>query len=503
MPDSSSTEEPLSYRARGVTLSSERLGVVAKLDLAEGDAGETVPVDYKKGHPPKEPGEVWPADRIQVGAQALLLRDNGYTCNHAIVYYAQTKQRVNVPLTEALKGEVLKTVAAARAAAADPKIPPPLVDSPKCPRCSLVSICLPDEINALSCSEPPADEHVRRLVPATDYALPLYVQEQGAILGKKGDVLEARFDGKTQVVCRLIEISQVALFGNVTITPGALHEVCTRGIPVAHFSYGGWFYGITHGIGHKNVELRRLQFEAASDAGRSLGIARKMVEGKLRNCRTLLRRNYPQITSPPLDELDRLTKLCAGANDLASLRGIEGAGGKLYFEEFGHLLKSDQSAGDMTFDFLRRNRRPPTDPINALLSFLYSVLAKDATVTLLAVGFDPFLGFLHVPRYGRPSLALDFMEEFRPLLGDSVVLTMVNGREVKAAHFVRRAGAVALTPEGRKKVLESYERRLATDVRHPIFGYTVSYRRILEVQARLLARTLSGELPHYEPFCTR
>ena len=249
--------------------------------------------------------------------------------------------------------------------------------------------------------------------------MPLYVQEQGSSLGKKGDVLEVRFYGKTQAICRLNEISQVALFGNVTITPGALHEVCIRGIPVAHFSYGGWFYGITHGMSHKNVELRRLQFEAASDTGRSLGIARRMVEGKLRNCRTLLRRNHPQISLPPLDGLERLAKLCSEANDLASLRGIEGAGGKLYFEEFGHLLKQGPIMGDMTFDFIGRNRRPPMDPINALLSFLYSVLAKEATVTLLSVGFDPFLGFLHVPRYGRPSLALDFMEEFRPLLGNS------------------------------------------------------------------------------------
>ncbi len=503
MPEPSAEGEPLVYKSRGVTLSSERLGLVAKLDLVEGEGGEAVPVDYKKGHPPKETGEVWPADRVQVGAQALLLRENGYTCTHAIVYYAQTKQRVKVPLTPELEEEVLKTIAAARMAAADPQIPPPLVDSPKCPRCSLVSICLPDEVNALAHLEPEDGERVRRLVPATDSALPLYVQEQGSMLGKKGDVLEVRSDGKTQATCRLMEISQVALFGNVSITPGALHEVCTRGIPVAHFSYGGWFYGITHGMSHKNVELRRLQFQAASDPERSLTIARRMVEGKLRNCRTLLRRNHPEETLTALDELERLVKLSSEARDLESLRGLEGAGGKAYFEEFGRLLKPDPETQGVAFDFVQRNRRPPMDPVNALLSFLYALLVKDATVTLLSVGFDPYLGFLHVPRYGRPSLALDFMEEFRPLLADSVVLTLVNGREVKESHFIRRAGAVALTSEGRRKVLDAHERRLDSEVRHPIFGYTVSYRRILEVQVRLLGRTLSGEIPQYEPFCTR
>ncbi len=503
MPDSPATGEPLVYKARGVTLSSARLGLIAKLDLVEGDGGETVPVDYKKGHPPKESGGVWPADRIQVGAQALLLRENGYTCTHGIVYYAQTKQRVRVPLTLELEGEVVHSIAAARATAEGGAIPPPLVDSPKCPHCSLVSICLPDEVNALTLVEPADGGRVRRLVPATDSALPLYIQEQGSILGKKGEVLEVRSDGKTQATCRLMEISQVALFGNVSITPGALHEACTRGIPVSHFSYGGWFYGITHGMSHKNVELRRLQFQAASDPEWSLAIARRMVEGKLRNCRTLLRRNHPEEAFPALDELEGLIKLSREAESLESLRGMEGAGGKAYFEEFGRLLKLGPGAGEMTFDFVQRNRRPPTDPVNALLSFLYGLLVKDATVTLLAVGFDPYLGFLHAPRYGRPSLALDFMEEFRPLLGDSVVLTLVNGREVKESHFVRRAGAVALTAEGRKKVLEAHERRLGSEVRHPIFGYTVSYRRILEVQARLLGRALSGEIPQYEPFCTR
>ena len=503
MPESSSAGEPLVYKARGVTLSSDRLGLIGKLDLVEGDGGETVPIDYKKGHPPKEPGEVWPADRVQVGAQALLLRENGYACTHATVYYAQTKQRVNVPLTPELEEEVVHSISAARATAEGGKIPPPLVDSPKCPRCSLVSICLPDEVNALTLVDPEDGSRVRRLVPATDTALPLYVQEQGSLLAKNGDVLEVRSDGKIQATCRLMDISQVALFGNVSITPGALHEVCIRGIPVSHFSYGGWFYGITHGMSHKNVELRRLQFQAASDPRRSLAIARRMVEGKLRNCRTLLRRNHPEETIPALDELGRLVRLSSDVADLESLRGIEGAGGKAYFEEFGRLFKPDPKVGEMAFDFVRRNRRPPTNPVNALLSFLYSLLVKDATVTLLSVGFDPYLGFLHAPRYGRPSLALDFMEEFRPLLGDSVALTLVNGREVKESHFVRRAGAVALTAEGRKKVLEAHERRLDSEVRHPIFGYTVSYRRILEVQARLLGRALSGEIPQYEPFCTR
>ena len=150
-----------------------------------------------------------------------------------------------------------------------------------------------------------------------------------------------------------------------------------------------------------------------------------------------------------------------------------------------------------------RNRRPPTDPVNAMLSFLYSILTKECTVAAQACGLDPMLGFLHVPRYGRPSLALDLCEEFRPLLADSVVLTLVNTGEIKPEHFVKRALGVAMTPTGRKVLLKGWERRIEADVTHPVFGYVVSYRRALMIQARLLGRYLLGEIPEYPAFKTR
>jgi CRISPR-associated protein Cas1 len=155
------------------------------------------------------------------------------------------------------------------------------------------------------------------------------------------------------------------------------------------------------------------------------------------------------------------------------------------------------------FDFTKRNRRPPRDPVNALLSFVYAMLLKDLVATLVGVGLDPYLGFYHQPRYGRPALALDLMEEFRPLVADSVVINLINNGEVRPTDFITRAGACALTPHGRKQVLEGYERRLDTLVTHPHFGYAISYRRIFEVQARLLARHLTGEINFYPAFCTR
>jgi CRISP-associated protein Cas1 len=162
-----------------------------------------------------------------------------------------------------------------------------------------------------------------------------------------------------------------------------------------------------------------------------------------------------------------------------------------------------QTGDAPVFDFDSRNRRPPKDPINALLSFLYSMLAKEMLVTLIGIGFDPYLGFYHQPRYGRPALALDLMEEFRPLIADSVVISLVNTGEIRKQDFITRLTGCALTDSGRKRVIAAFERRLNTTITHPIFDYTVSYRRIFEIQARLLSRFLMGEIPEYPSFITR
>lgn len=155
------------------------------------------------------------------------------------------------------------------------------------------------------------------------------------------------------------------------------------------------------------------------------------------------------------------------------------------------------------FDFEHRNRRPPRDPVNALLSFLYSMLVRECVAGLLSVGLEPELGFLHRLRAGRPGLALDLAEEFRPIIADSVVLSLVNTGEVEASHFVSLPGEAALTTDGRRAVIRAFERRMNTMVTHPVFGYAISYRRVIAVQARLLARALEGDIPHYPPFVTR
>ena len=296
-----------------------------------------------------------------------------------------------------------------------------------------------------------------------------------------------------------MEISHLALFGNVQVTTQAVRELCDRNIPICYFSYGGWFRGITNGMSHKNVELRCRQYLGAMTPDLAWPIARQMVFGKIKNCRTMLRRNHREPPPGVLAELDRLADRARTASSLDALLGIEGAAARTYFSEFQGMLK----ARSLEFDFRGRNRRPPRDPVNAVLSFLYAMLIKQAMVTAFTVGFDPYLGFYHQPRYGKPALALDLVEEFRPLIADSVCLSLINNGELGPEHFITRGDAAGLTQNGRRKAIEAYERRMDTLVTHPLFGYAVSYRRILEIQARLLSRHLLGELLAYPVFRTR
>ncbi len=498
--------------ARSVLVASDRLGAIARVDLLEGAGRRVTPVDYKRGAAPDLPEGAWEPERVQLCLQGLILRENGFDCEEGVLYYVESRTRVPVVFDENLRERTLELLEDLRRTAAAGRIPPPLEDSRKCPRCSLTGICLPDEVNHLARlerrdgaagrgAEAGAAAEVRRLFPARDEALPVYVQAQGMTVAKHGDLLRIRSKGETVEEVRLLDVSQLCLFGNVQVTAQALRELCEREIPVCHFSYGGRFYGITQGMAHKNVELRRAQYRLAEDAGRSTALAAAFVRAKILNCRTLLRRNHPDAPAGALRHLALLAGKAGRARDAGTLLGLEGSAGRAYFAEFAGMLKPRGATWD--FDFEGRNRRPPRDPVNALLSFAYAMLAKDLTVTLLAVGFDPYMGFFHAPRYGRPALALDLMEEFRPLIADSVVLGVINNGEIGERDFIRRAGAAALTDAGRRRFLEAYERRMDALVTHPVFGYRVSYRRVLEIQARLLARHVTGELPHYPAFRTR
>lgn len=512
IPDDEIETETETVHARSLFLTGPKVGITCRIDLLEGDGERVTPVDYKRGKAPNIPEGAYEPDRVQLCAQGLVLRENGFKCDSGIVYFVRSKKRISIAFDKALIKRANDLISDLRKIAEKREIPPPLQDSPKCNRCSLAGICLPDEVNLLRDSDgKEAGEggllgKIRRLLPARDDTMPVYVVGHGNTVRKKGDLLEicsrddvaAGKEGRIKEV-RLREISQVNLFGGVDVSMPALVELMQRGIPVLHFTRGGWFQGLSAGHTHKNVQLRMRQFAWAEDRKKSLSIARAIVYGKIKNCRIQVRRNYAKANaqSPDnaLDRLERLSKDARNASGIDKLLGIEGAAAEVYFGCLGQMLKADRG-----FSFENRNRRPPKDPVNAVLSYIYAVLAKDMFVSLLAVGFDPYLGFYHQPRYGRPALALDMMEEFRPVIADATAITLFNKGELSDKDFIKTGIGVSLTSKGKKKVIAGYERRMETEITHPLFGYSVSYRRVQEVQARLLSRTISGEIKEYPAF---
>jgi len=550
-PAAATSKEPETQNAeaetihsRSVQMGSERLGVVAKMDLVESKAGaedlltalEVCPVDYKAGAPKEgeEANELWDTDKMQLGLQALILRDNGYTCNEGVIYYRATKQRVRLPITPELENWILQNIAEAKRIITGP-IPAPLIHSPKCVRCSLAPVCLPDETRMLAQtpleddvrvaekpgaesskdSQRPAGEPPRRLIAARDDTRALYLNTQGYRVGCKDEVLVVKEKDRVVEEVRMRDISHVALFGNVQISTQAIQSLCEQEVPVTYFSMGGWFYGITRGHAMKNVFLRMEQFRLARDETTCLSLARQFVHGKIRNHRTLLMRNHLEPPEAIIGKLKRASEDALAAASIEMLLGIEGAAASQYFQQFSGMVKveddlpglempgNDTKQLAFNFNFTNRNRRPPTDPVNAMLSLAYSMLAKDCTLAALAVGFDPYLGFYHQPRFGRPALGLDLMEEFRPLIAESTVLSCINNRVVTEKDFVRAGQAVNLTAPGRKRFFQTYEQRMSSLITHPLFDYKVSYRRALELQARLLAKSLTAEILEYIPLMTR
>ena len=503
--DTAKAEPGDPIRAHAMTLSDERLGMVAKTDMVEFSGKRATPVEYKRGTVPNTPEMTYLDHRVHVCALGLLLRANGYECSRGVVYYIGSKRRVDVTIDAELEAETLRLLGDLRRDAASSTMPPPLVDSPKCPGCSMVGICLPDETNLLGGDDAPdraTPEQVRRMYPIRSDAVALYVQEQGARIGKSGECLVVRRKDSDPQTYKLIDVSEVVVYGNVQVTTQAIREMCARSIPLCYLTYGGWFSGMVIGASHKNVHLRIAQHKRCTDAAGSMAIAREIVYGKVRNCATLLRRNGPkgsEAVEASVAALEGIAERARRETGYEELLGLEGLAARTYFGQFGTMIK----AGGAEFDFAGRNRRPPRDMVNAILSFLYSLLVRDASVAVGAVGFDPHLGYLHRPKYGKPALALDMIEEFRPIVADSTCIRVINNGEVGAGDTVRSGLGVNLNASGRRAVIEAYSRRMDSQVTHPLLGYPASYKRVLVTQARLLARHLLGEIPSYPAFRTR
>lgn len=488
---------------RSVALHSESLGMTGVVDLIEDTENGRELLDYKRGSPRRD--EVGKPvakenDAVQLGAYAMMLREEGLEVTRASIYYSAERRRVAVPLTEELFARTREALAAARELARSGECPPPLHDDPRCLHCSAYAVCLPNESAfwAGLLSEAPMDKEPPR--PPGDEGEILVVQNPRAYLGRRGGELIVTLDKDTLARHPMEQLRSVYLFGAVQMSTQAVQGCLERSIPIAYFSPAGRFLGMTSGLPTSGTDARLGQYRLHGEPGLRSKLAARIVSAKVHNQRVMLMRNG----DVPKAVLAQLASLRDQAMDdgrsLDALRGIEGMAAALYFEHFGTMLKG--TAFEM-FDFQGRNRRPPKDPVNALLSQAYSILAKELTGICHAVGLDPFLGFLHQPRYGRPALALDLMEEFRPLLADSVTISLLNRRELDVGDFVRTTRGAFLCDEGRKQFWRAWFRRMDTEVSHPQFGYKMTYRRMLDVQVRQLWRFCRGEATDYHPFTTR
>ena len=333
----------------------------------------------------------------------------------------------------------------------------------------------------------------------------LFVTTQGAYLRKDGEAVAVRIDRKIRLRVPLNNLGSIVCFGRISCSPFLLGACAQRGIGVSLLTENGRFLAAVNGFTPGNVLLRREQYRRADDLQRSAEIARSCVVGKLANYRTALRRaareRDQQETRDALtraaNRIDMALKTLDPQVGLDAVRGVEGESSSTYFGAFNHLITSQQTE----FRFTTRSRRPPLDPINAMLSFLYTVLAHDTRSACESAGLDAAVGFLHRDRPGRPSLALDLMEELRPVLADRVVLSLINRQQVKPSGFTTEpTGGVRMDDATRKTVISTYQKRKQEPITHTFLGEKMSLGLVVHIQARLLARHLRGDLDAYPPF---
>ena len=336
----------------------------------------------------------------------------------------------------------------------------------------------------------------------------LYIIEQGAVLGCDGERLEVRRESAVLASVSLVKLDDIVVFGNVGLSTPAIKRLLDRNIDVVFLTIDGRYHGRLIGQSTAHVALRQAQYARAADAAWALGQAQRFVEGKLRNQRAVLHRftrnraNAPDEAETAADEADGDLRRIGRTTQLNALLGVEGSATARYFRGLRALLGPD-------WHFTSRQRRPPPDPINALLSLGYTLLAHKAQGAVQSAGFDPYLGFLHQHEYKRPSLALDLMEEFRPILVDALVLRVCGDGRVTPSDFSEGDAArpVVLGDEAMRRFLTAFEERMRTEATHPLGADSgpgrVSYLRCLELQARQLARAVRGEVAAYTPFTAR
>ncbi len=505
---------------RSLTLTSHKLCLTATMDLAEISGNVAVPIEYRKNRPRREvlacqsqtefseksdgssniSAMPWPIDRVQVGLQGILLKEAGYEVNRAVLYYAAEKRRLEILFDETLEKEALSVLESARSCAQGDR-PLPLINDPRCPRCSLQPVCLPDEINQQCFETSAAEMSPRKIWPPRDDGIHVVTQTNGAKIGIRGMTLTVKDkDGVALKEIPLTNVESLSLLGSVQISTQAVHALADNGIPIAYLSSAGRLVALIDPLDSVSAEVRRAQVRQFDKANICLQIARAVVTAKIINQRTILMRNHDSLPKSVSSDLSKAADMAAQSDTLDSLRGHEGHAGAIYFQYFAGMFKCSMAE---EFNAHGRQRRPPPDPINSCISMAYSMLTHECVTALRLARLEPSIGAYHISRPGRPALALDLMEPFRPLIADSVAISAFNRNELCEGHFLRTSAGCVLTDQGRRVFFSAYARRMDVEIKHPVFEYRLSYRRMLILHARMIAAWLLGEVPSLSFLTTR
>ena len=370
-----------------------------------------------------------------------------------------------------------------------------MIDSDKCVRCSLNWACLPDEINEIN----NRIEEPRRLYPGRPDTSILYVTSIGSKIGKTGESLVIWTPNDVKSIVPIKDVQDVCVFGNIQITTQAQNEIIKNGGSIFYFTGAGWLKYMTNAPITQNIYLRVAQFKQFGTESFCIRIIKNLVCAKVLNQRTLTRRNRnTDDVDTVLRELKNIKNKIDESNDVEAIRGYEGSAARLYWDYYPSMIINNED-----WKMMGRNRRPPKDEINAMLSYGYSLLLRDFISAIIENGMDYLYGFYHVIVPGRPAFALDMMEPYRPIIVDSLVLRLINEGIIQKSNFRKTEAGVFMNPEGKRKVIYMYEKRLDEMITHPSFGYRLSYRRMIHLEVKLLGKHILGEIDNYIPLMTR
>lgn len=470
-------------RVRALDVASDRLGIVGRCDTVEiGDDGAVTVVEHK-ATPLRRSTTVTAPMRVQLALQGAALADGGHRVAGYAVSFTTHRTRVEVDIEPDDVAMAEAEVVATRRVVESADAPPPLEDDPRCGSCSHVSICLPDE-RALGAVR-------RRITVADPDGETLHLATPGSHASVRAGRVLVKHRGEQLVSVPIDRVASVVAHGNVDLTGGLLRELMWRAVPIVWVTGTGRVVGFASSAGGPNGGPRHQQHVASAE-GR-LEIAREFVAAKIANQTTLLRRHANATELVP--SLRTLQRRAARATSTGELFGIEGDAASRYFAAFADMLTPAVRARGITFD--HRVRRPARDPVNCALNYVYGLLLGEVIRSIVAAGLDPHAGFLHSSNRNKPALALDLMEEFRAPVADAVVVAAFNNGELAAHDFSSVLQTTRLRDSGRRALIAAHERRMATHIVHPIFGYRVTWRRVLEVQARMILGVIDGTQPAY------